>query len=124
MTRTHRQWRSEGKMPQRVGSGVIHEGHLYLSDADGFAECLESATGKVVWKEKLGGRLWGSMLMAGGRLYVSSLEGQTFVLEASPVFKQVARNDLNETLYAAPAASNGALFLRTHRHLWCIVAEK
>jgi outer membrane protein assembly factor BamB len=124
VTATHRQWRTDGKTPQRVGSGVIHEGHLYLSDADGFAECIEAATGKLIWKERLGGKLWGSLLLAAGKIYVSSLEGQTFVLEASPTFKQVARNDLNETTYAAPAASNGALFLRTHRHLWCIASDK
>ncbi len=123
VTATHRLWRSEGKMPQRVGSGILHEGHLYLSDADGFAECIEAATGKVLWKERLGGRLWGSLLLAGGRIYVGNLEGQTFILEASPTFKQLGRNDLNEITYAAPAASNGALFLRTHRHLWCIALE-
>jgi len=124
VTATHRLWRTEGKMPQRVGSGVIHEGHLYLSDADGFAECIEATTGKVVWKERLGGRLWGSLLLADGKLYVGNLEGQTFVLEASPTFKQLSRNDLNETTYSAVAASAGALFLRTHRHLWCIAAAK
>ncbi len=124
VTKTHRVWRSEGKLPQRVGSGILHEGHLYLSDADGSAECIEAATGKVVWKERLGGKLWGSLLLAEGRIYVGNLEGQTFVLEASPVFKQVAKSDLGETTYAAPVASAGAIFLRTHRHLWCIAPGK
>jgi outer membrane protein assembly factor BamB len=124
VTGTHRAWRTEGKTPQRVGSGVIHEGHLYLSDADGFAECIEAATGKVVWKERLGGKLWGSLLLAGDKLYVGNLEGETFVLEARPAFKLVAKNDLGETTYSAPAVSGGALFLRTHRHLWCIAPGK
>jgi len=120
VTATHRLWRSEGKMPQRVGSGVIHDGRLYLSNADGTAECIEAATGRTLWKERLGGRLWGSILLAEGRLYVGNLEGRIFVLEAGPAFKRLAENDLGETMYAGPAASRGALFLRTHRHLWCI----
>lgn len=120
VTKTHRVWRNESKNPQRVGSGVLHEGHLYLADADGFAECIEAGTGKGVWKERLGGKLWGSLLLAEGRLYVSNLEGKTFVLDASPKFKLLATNDLGETLYAAPAAANGELFLRTYQHLYCI----
>jgi outer membrane protein assembly factor BamB len=124
VTRSHRVWRTEGKMPQRIGSGVLHDGHLYLADADGFAECLEAGTGKVVWKERLGGRLWGSLLLAGDRLYVSNLEGQTFVLAAGPKFQLLARNDLREPLYAAFAVAHGDLLIRTHRHLYCIAQPK
>jgi outer membrane protein assembly factor BamB len=120
VTATHQVWRVAGKNPQRIGTGIIHDRHLYLADADGFAECIDAATGKQVWKERLGGRLWGSMLLAEGRLYVSNLEGQTFVLEASPQFKLLATNDLGEVTYAALAPSNGELFLRTYDHLYCI----
>jgi outer membrane protein assembly factor BamB len=48
VTNTHRVWRHADKLPQRVGSGVIHDGHLFLADADGFAECLDVRTGKVI----------------------------------------------------------------------------
>jgi hypothetical protein len=60
------------------------------------------------------------MLLAGDRLYVSNLEGDTFVLAASPTFKQLAKSSLNEPLYAAPAAVDGKLLLRTHKRLYCI----
>jgi outer membrane protein assembly factor BamB len=124
VTKSHRVWQTASKNPQRIGSGVLHDGHLYLADADGFAECIEAATGKSVWKERLGGKLWGSMLLAEGRLYVSSLEGQTYVIAASPTFKQIAKNDIGEPIYAALAVSNGELFLRTYQHLYCIGATK
>jgi outer membrane protein assembly factor BamB len=120
VTETHRVWHSAGKNPQRIGSGVLHEGYLYLADADGFAECIEAGTGKGVWKERLGGKLWGSLLLAEGRLYVSNLEGQTFVLAAAPEFKLLAKNDIGEPIYSAPAVSHAQFFLRGHKHLYCI----
>ena len=93
---------------------------MYLSDADGFLECLEATTGKQVWKERLGGNLWGSLLRADGKLYVSNLEGCTFVLAARPKFQVLARNDVGEPTYAALVISQGDLFLRTYQHLYCI----
>jgi hypothetical protein len=66
--------------------------------------------------------LWGSLLLAGDRLYVSNLEGRTFVVAASPKFQVLARNDLAEPTYAALAVSTGELFLRTYQHLYCISA--
>ena len=123
VTKTHRLWRI-GKNPQRVGSGVLHDGHLYLANADGFAECIDARNGKTVWKERLGGQLWGSMLLADDNVYVSNLEGQTFVLAASPKFRLIAKNEIFEPIYAAPAASNGEILLRTYQHLYCISPSK
>ena len=123
VTETHRLWRTD-KNPQRIGSGVLHAGHLYLSDADGFVECLEATTGKEVWKERLGGNLWGSLLLADDKLYVSNLEGCTFVLAARPKFEVLARNDVGEPTYAAPVISQGELFLRTYQHLYCVTRPR
>jgi outer membrane protein assembly factor BamB len=124
VTATHRLWRHAEKMPQRIGSGVLHEGRLYLADAPGFVECLDARSGEILWKERLAGNLWGSMLLADGKLYVSSLEGTTYVLAAAPRFQLLATNNIPEPTYAALAVSNGELFLRTHQHLYCIGRQK
>jgi outer membrane protein assembly factor BamB len=124
VTKTHRLWHVSGKNPQRVGSPVVVGGYLYLANAEGFAECREARTGKPVWKERLGGKLWGSLLWADGRLYASNLEGQTFVLAAGPKFQRIATNDLGEPTYAALAASDGQLFLRTWKHLYCLAKQE
>lgn len=120
VTATHKAWRVAGKNPQRVGSGVFHEGRLYLTDAPGFLECLDPKTGEPFWKERLDGNLWGSLLLADGRLYVTNLEGETFVLQADAKFKVLARNVIPEPTYAALAVSDGEFFLRTHKNLYCI----
>jgi outer membrane protein assembly factor BamB len=121
VTESHRAWRMAGKNPQRIGSAVFHDDRLYLADAPGFVECIDPKTGAPIWKERLDDcGLWGSILLADGRLYVSSLEGETFVLAAGPKFQLLSRNKIGEPLYAAPAVSNGEIFLRTHQNLYCI----
>jgi len=124
VTATHRVWRQAGKNPQRVGSGVFHKDRFFLADAPGFIECLDPKTGEPFWKERVEGNLWGSMLVADGKLYVTSLEGETFVLAAGEKFEVLSRNKLGEPIYAAPAVSNGEIFLRGYQNLYCIRDSK
>ena len=106
ITATHRLWHVE-KTQQRVGSGVVRDGYLYVSNAPGICECIVVKTGETVWKERLGGNLWGSILLAGNRMYVSNTQGEVFVLAASPKFELIAKNAMNEHIKAAIAPSDG-----------------
>lgn len=124
VTESHRLWRQASKNPQRIGSGVIHDGRLYLAAAPGLIECLDAKTGKELWKERLADNLWGSMLLADGKLYVTTLEGTTFVVATGTQFKLLASNEIAEKTYAALAVSNGELFLRTYENLYCISRPK
>lgn len=126
VTATRRLWQIP-KTRQRIGSGVISDGHIYILDEPGIAQCLELATGKVVWDERLAGggaktSSWSSLLSAGGNLYGVNQSGDTFVLKASPKFQMLATNSLEETTIGSPAAANGEIFIRTYQHLWCIGA--
>ena len=60
------------------------------------------------------------MLAAGGRLYVGNKEGDVFVLAASPEYKLLARNRMGEHMKAAVAPSDGQLFVRTYKTIYCI----
>lgn len=119
ITSTHRLWHV-AETQQRIGSGVVKDGQLYVSNAPGIAECIDVQTGETVWKERLGGDLWGSILLAGDRLYVSNTQGQIFVLAASPTFQSIATNDMGEHTKAALAPSDGQLFIRTYENLYCV----
>lgn len=123
VTDTHRVWHHP-KTKQRIGSGVIAGDHIYTLNDPGVAECFELKTGKLVWEERLKGPAksdsWSSMVLAGDRIYVSNQGGDTFVLAASPTFKMITTNSLREPIFASVGVSDGNLFLRTHKALWCV----
>src|ERR1041385_7317956 len=69
MAESQRLWRLD-RVKNAIGSGVIHDGHLYTISADGIASCLDLKTGNKVWEERLQGSSsrgssWSSMLLAG-----------------------------------------------------------
>jgi outer membrane protein assembly factor BamB len=122
ITPSHRLWLDDAKNPQRVGTGVLVDKHVYILNEPGIAWCLEAATGEILWKQRLGAkRSWNSTVYAEGRLYMSNTSGTTFVLEPDPTKCHVlAENHLNELTRASPAFSDGQIFIRTWRHLHCL----
>jgi outer membrane protein assembly factor BamB len=113
---------------QRVGSGMIVGEHVYMIDESGVAHCYELTTGKDLWKkvERPAGDTWGSMVHADGKLYVLMRSGDTVVLKADPKFEILAVNSLGagEQTNSSVAISNGEIYLRTFRSLWCISEKK
>lgn len=125
VTKTHRKWMTP-QTENRLGSGVIHDGHVYVLNMTGIAECLDLATGKSIWKERFRGRAakndsWSNLVLANGLLYGLNQSGETIVAKASPNFEIVSINSLTgDMTNSSLAVSDGLVFIRTHAHLWCV----
>jgi outer membrane protein assembly factor BamB len=127
VTETRRAWR-QARMKGSIGTGVVHQGRLYTLSSDGFALCNDVKTGKRLWQKRLEatgdkGSSWSSLLLANGKIYAPNQSGDVFVLNAGREFEIVATNAVGEPTNASLAASDGELYLRTDKHLWCIGAK-
>jgi outer membrane protein assembly factor BamB len=101
---------------------IVYGEHFYTCSNDGVVTCYHARTGKRVWWERLGsdGGFTASPVAADGRLYCTSEEGLTYVLQAGPEFKLLAENSLGDPCLATPAISDGMMLLRTQRFLFGI----
>ena len=60
-------------------------------------------------------------LLASDRLYVPNRNADVFVLKAGPKFDLLAVNSIgSELMNASLAVSDGDIFIRTDKNLWCI----
>ena len=114
-------WREE-KNPQRIGSGVFVNGHIFMANAGpNILQCIDPATGELKWQERASGAYWGSIVSADGRLYAMDQNGTTVVFEPNAEeFKELAVNRLNDAGNSTPAVVDGAIYIRTFRHLYRI----
>lgn len=121
ITASNRLWH-EVRHDGGIGTGVIKDGHLFYHNSGGVASCLDLKTGKVVWENRLPGtgKSWGSFVLAGDYIYSLSQAGDTAVIKASPEFEEVGVNPLKEETNSSIAVSNGQIFIRTWKALWCI----
>ncbi|MDF1816093.1 MAG: PQQ-like beta-propeller repeat protein, partial [Verrucomicrobiales bacterium] len=82
-----------------IGTGVVKDGYFYAQNSGGVVYCVEVATGKTVWKDRLpgAGKSWGSYILSGDLIYTLSQPGDTVVFKASPEkFEVVAQNNVGE----------------------------
>ena len=127
VTETNRLWHQTQRNPQRIGSGVILDKRLYMANAGpGTAQCIDVPTGEILWQERLdGGNHWGSTILADGRLYATNQQGTTHIFKPNPEkYEPVASNALGEATNATPAVSDGQIFIRTAKSLFCIGESK
>jgi hypothetical protein len=119
VTKTHTVWESREDVP-KMSSMLYVSGRLYLATETGVAKCFRAATGDVLWRERLGGKFSASPVWADGRIYFLAESGRMTVAEDTPAFKVLAQNELGERCCASPAISQGHLFIRTDKALYCL----
>ena len=112
-----------------VATPLLHSGHLYWVDDRGQAFCMEAASGKLVYRERLkglssGGKpVYASPVLAGDKLYVVSRWDGTFVFRAKPEFEQLSVNKFasdESNFNATPAIVDRDLILRSNKFLYCV----
>jgi outer membrane protein assembly factor BamB len=113
-------WRENTSIPE-VPSPLLYQGRLFLVRNGGVATCLDSATGKLIYRARIGapGAYFASPIAADGRVYFASSEGIVTVIDAaSDQLKVISRNELGEELVATPAIAGHSIYIRTSRNLY------
>jgi outer membrane protein assembly factor BamB len=111
-----------------VPSMLVQDGHLYAVQDAGRAVCWNAATGEELWSEKVDREFFGSPVMSGSRIYVTSKGGVTSVFEATPQkFTLLSQNALGDESFSSPAICDNRVYLRSAKttpsrqeFLWCV----
>ena len=70
-----------------------------------------------------GGQDYASAVVAANKLYFQTRGGEMFVVQLGDEPKQIAANRVTtdtEDFSASPAISDGCLFIRSNKHLYCV----
>ncbi len=101
-----------------VPSMLTHKGYLYAVTDKGEAYCFEAATGKEMWRERLGGVFNSSPVLAGNHIFISNQAGVTFVIDPKPEkLVVVAENQLGGDVFATPAFAGDHIYLRSSQKI-------
>jgi outer membrane protein assembly factor BamB len=119
-------WRENTAIPE-VPSPLLYKGRLYLVRNGGIVTCLDSFTGKVIYRTRAGapGAYYASPVAAAGRVYFASSEGVVTVIRATQDRMEVlARNELGEDIVATPAIAGNRIYIRTIHSLYAFESRQ
>ena len=102
---------------------LIYGDYLYVLSNQGVFDCYDLKTGADIYRERIphhGSGFSASPVAADGKIYLTSEDGDMFVIKAGPKFETLTTNSIGEPLMATPAISEGKMFVRSQQHLFAI----
>ena len=117
VTKTHIAYSIDRGAPFTPSPVIVGDEFYMVSDI-GVATCLDVATGKIHWQRRIGGNYSASPVVADGRIYFLSEEGESVVIAPGKQFNVLATNHLDGATLASMAVSGGSIFIRSDTHLY------
>ena len=106
-----------------ISTAAIADGIVYVPDLSGFLYAFDAETGEHLWTHDTFAAIWGSPLVADGRIYLGDEDGDVVVLEAGRKEKVIAEMNMGSAVYTTPYPKDGFLYIASRSELFAIKAQ-
>lgn len=115
-------WQSNRLRPDSASNVVWGERVLALNG--GILKCGDAADGETLWQLRIGGKHWATPVIADGYLYCVNDAGDAHVVKLNDERGEIVGTArFPEGIQGTPAVADGAMYVRSDRHLWKISAQ-
>ena len=97
---------------------AVIDGLVFAADNDGNLNCVDAETGKAHWVHRFRGEIWGSPLVADGKLYIGTRRRVFAILEASETLNILTEIELDSPINGSATASEGTVYVASMRNLY------
>lgn len=111
-------------MHRTLGMPVIHDGLLVIADFAGLMHCLDAKTGEPIWTHDIMAAVWGGPLVADGKIYVGTEDGDLLVFAFDRKAKLLATNAMGSSIHGSAIVVDNVLYIATRTHLFAIGPEE
>ena len=121
ITESGRVWHAGGEAFHRTLSTVaIADGLLYAADLSGFVYCFDVESGEKYWTYDAFAAIWGSPLVADGRVFIGDEDGDVAVLKAGRELELLFEVNMGSAVYTTPVPKDGVLYIASRNTLFAI----
>jgi outer membrane protein assembly factor BamB len=123
ITKTGLVWHYD-KIRRSISTAAIHDGIVYYPDFSGFLHAVDAKTGKPYWVHDMFAAVWGSALVADGKVYLGDEDGDVTVLQPGRQLKVLGEMNMGSSVYATAVPANGALIIANRNQLFSLSLKK
>ncbi|HOK24934.1 MAG TPA: PQQ-binding-like beta-propeller repeat protein [Bacteroidales bacterium] len=101
---------------------LLYRNHLYNLNWNGTINCYDPLTGEEIFSGKLGDAksFSASPVASDGKIYAVDEEGTIYILRDGNKYELIAEIPSGEVCMSAPAITDGMIFFRTQKYLYCV----
>ena len=103
-----------------IPSPVANDKYLFVVTSYGVVACYDPLTGNKFWEKELNTTVFSSPVIAENKVYLMDKTGKMHIFKADKEFSLIAETKLGEGSVCTPAFSNGRIYLRGEKNLYCI----
>jgi outer membrane protein assembly factor BamB len=112
-------WESDEYLSD-IPSPVATDKYLFLATSYGVLACYDAQNGTKYWEKEMGTDVFSSPVIADGKLFVLDKNGIMHIIKIDKEYVSLAQNTLGEKSVCTPAFTNGHIYLRGDKNLYCI----
>ena len=99
---------------------ITDDGLVICAEYDGDIHCVDAKTGKAYWVHETGSRVWASTLVADGKVFLGTEDGEVVILGATKEKKHLGTIELHAPIYSSAVVANDTVYVATQTHLYAI----
>ena len=103
-----------------MSTPAVRNGLVYAADCGGFVHCVDAETGKMVWKQDVKGEVWASAMVADGKVYIGTRDGQFLIFKEGREKQILCDVDLDSPIAGTATAANGTVYVATMKMLYAL----
>lgn len=112
-------WEDDEYLPE-VSSPVVYKDLLFIATSYGVLACYDAKEGSKLWEKEYKSGFYSSPMIVDGKLYAIDMAGVTHIIAPGREFKLISEPKLGEKIVTTPAFTDGHIFIRSDKYLYCI----
>ena len=111
------------KIRRSISTAAIVDDLIYLPDFSGFFHCLDAKTGQEYWVHDLTSAVWGSALVADGRIYLGNEDGDVVIMQTGKEIKVLGQINMASAVYGTAVPANNTLYIMNRNQLYALAVK-
>ncbi|RXQ89871.1 hypothetical protein EO244_13895 [Ancylomarina salipaludis] len=103
-----------------VPSPLATDKYLFVVTSYGAVACYDALSGELYWEHEFDKGFYASPILVEGKIYLLDRSGSMHIFKADKEFVSIATSNIGEKTDSTPAFSDGHVYIRAGKNLYCI----